>query len=137
MNKQTIYTLLSILLTVVIALGANAQTKEKESGRSIRETLFKDGVGLKAVAAQPVRINAERELSASSPQELRALIFENYTPPGSRGVALRTVAAPQVSPRAGAGKLPSESAAGEAIEAKQAPAAVQTPPTQGNAKEEQ
>ena len=138
MNKQTIYTLLSTLLTVIIAAGANAQTKEKESGRSIRETLFKDGGGIKAVAAQPVRINVERELSANSPQALRALIFENYTPPGAKGVALRSAAAPQtMSGNAGAGKLPSETAAGEPVGAKQAPTAVQTPPTQGNAKEGQ
>ena len=137
MNKQVIYITLSTVLTVIIAMGANAQTNEDKEPKGIRETLFKDGIGIKTAKAQTLGVNAGRELSATSPQKLRELIFENYTAPGSKGMASRSTAAPQGARSAGTVKLPSESVVEEATEAKQGAKPVQTPPTQGNTKEDQ
>ncbi|GGG99038.1 hypothetical protein GCM10007415_38430 [Parapedobacter pyrenivorans] len=147
MKRQTIYPLFIAALTLIIVLDVNAQTKEGNvSEARIRRLLSQDGNDNKAIQfsgatmtrAQTLSVNPKLEVSPNSPQELRALIFENYTPPGAKGVALRSAATPkQATGGAGAGKLPSEMAAAEAAEVQRTAAPVQVPPTQGEAKEEQ
>lgn len=146
MRRQTIYPLLIATLTMIIVMGANAQTKgDNVSEARIRRLLSQDGTENRAIQfnagainrAQTLSINPKHEISPNSPQELRALIFENYTAPASKGVALRSTAIPKLSHSVEVDKLPSESAATELTTAKQATAPVQTPPTQGNTKEDQ
>lgn len=148
MKRQTIYPLFIAALTLITVLDVNAQTKEGNvSEARIRRLLSsQDGNDNKAIQfsgatvtrAQTLPVNPKLEVSPNSPQELRALIFENYTPPGAKGVALRSAATPkQATSGAGADKLPSESAAEPTTVAKQTAAPVQVPPTQGDVKEEQ
>lgn len=148
MKRQTIYPLFIAALTLITVLDVNAQTKEGNvSEARIRRLLSsQDGNDNKAIQfsgatvtrAQTLPVNPKLEVSPNSPQELRALIFENYTPPGAKGVALRSAATPkQATSGAGAGKLPSEMATAEAAEVQRTAAPVQAPPTQGEAKEEQ
>ncbi|WP_353128580.1 hypothetical protein [Parapedobacter pyrenivorans] len=146
MKRQTIYPLFIAALTLITVLDANAQTKQGNvSEARIRRLLSQDGNDNKAIQfsgaamtrAQTLSVNPKLEVSPNSPQELRALIFENYTPPGSKSVALRSAVAPKQSGGAGAGKLPSEMATAEAAEVQPTAAPVQAPPTQGDAKEEQ
>ncbi len=146
MKRQTIYPLLIVTLAMILVTHAHAQTRQDDvSEARIRKLVSPDEEAGTALQFAPVSINRaliqsanlKQVTSPSSPQELRALIFQNYTPPGAKGVALRSAAAPKQSSGAGADKLPSETAAAEANAAKQTVAPVNTPPTQGDVKEEQ
>ncbi len=142
MKRQTIYPLLIATLMTVLAVHAQAQTRQDHvSEARIRRLLSGDGTENKPIQfgagainkIQTLSINPKSEVSPNSSQELRALIFENYTPPGSNRAALRSAATPQLS---GAAKLPSESAATEII-GTETTLPVQAVPTQGDVKEEQ
>ena len=134
MNTKAIYAVLGSALMAVFAVEAKAQTKEgKESGRSIRERLFTGGMPSAAASIRPLGIDAARERSVRTPQELRTLIFHNYTPPGSQGPAQKGAAALQFSQRTSTNKLLSDSPVGDDGGTPTKPA-VQTPPMQGKAK---
>lgn len=136
--------MLIAVLAAVFVTQAQAQTRENNvSEERIRRLLsggdtentaiqFKTGV---VSRAQMLSINPKNEISPNSPQELRALIFENYTPDGPRAATLKATATPQVSRSSGTVKLPSESPVEEA--AKETEPTAHTPPTQGDVKESQ
>ncbi|MFC7525464.1 hypothetical protein ACFQRK_15990 [Parapedobacter sp. GCM10030251] len=146
MKRQTIYSMLIAVYAVILVTHVHAQTGEsKVSEQRIRRLLSKDGTENPNIQFGPVArtkvqtlsISPQRELSVNSPQELRALIFENYTAPRTNGPALRSAATLQRSNNGGVDKLPSESEAEETRPDKPSQPPVQTPPTQGSAKEEE
>lgn len=146
MKRRTIYPLLIAVLAAVFVTQAKAQTRENNISEARIQRLltgdgtentavqFKKGVGNRA---QMLSVNPKNEVSPNSPQELRALIFENYTPPGSRGTALTVKATTQTSRGSGAVKLPSELSAEESAKAVETEPTAHTPPTQGDVKEAQ
>src|SRR5690606_15858832 len=115
MKRQIIYPLLIAVFAAVFVTQVQAQRRENNvSEERIRRLLsdgdtentaiqFKTGTVSKV---QMLSINPKSEVSPNSPQELRALIFENYTPPGSKGTVLKGTAAPQVLRNSGTVKLP-------------------------------
>jgi len=147
MKKQLIYTMLTAVLAAVSVMQVHAQTGESNvSEARIRQLLSADGtknteIKFNAGAVnrvQTLSINRKHEVSPNSPQELRALIFENYTPAVPKSETLRTMKTTLVSRGSGAETLPSESSADETAETMKAEASpAQTPPTQGDVKEEQ
>ncbi|WP_353182577.1 hypothetical protein [Parapedobacter lycopersici] len=146
MKRQTIYPLLIATLMTVLAMHTQAQTRQDNvSEARIRRLLSKDGTENRPILfstgavnkIQTLSINPTHEVSPNSSQELRALIFENYTPPGSRSTALRSATTPQPAHNAGADKLLSASKAEESTGTEQATPPEHTVPTQGDVKEEQ
>src|SRR5690606_28428469 len=117
MKRQTIYPLLIAVLAAVFITRAQAQSRENNvSEERIRRLLsggdtentaiqFKTGAVSKV---QMLSINPKSEVSPNSPQELRALIFEDYPPAGPGAATLKTTATPEVSRSSGVAKLPSE-----------------------------
>lgn len=136
--------LIAVLAAVSVAQAQTGESPVSEarmrrllSGDGTKNTEIKFNTGA-VNRVQTLSINPKHEVSPNSPRELRALIFEDYTPPGAKSVVLRATAAPQVLRGSGAEKLPSESSPAETTNAmKKEASPVQTLPTQGQAKEEQ
>jgi len=143
MKRQAIYSMLTAGCAVILSAHAHAQTGEVTvPEKKIRRLLSKEGKENPAIRfapvnrAQPPSVDPQRERSVSSRNELRGLIFENYTPPAADGPALRRAAAPQQLKKASAEKLPSDSEA-EAVDTSKPDLPSVQVPTQGGVKEEE
>jgi len=146
MKRQIIYPLLIAVLAAVLVTQAQAQTRENQvSEERVRRLLSGDGTANTAIQfkagvvnrAQTRLINPRNEVSPNSSQELRALIFENYTPASPGGAALKATATPPVSRGSGTKELPSELPAEEPAQVVETAPQARTPPTQGDVKEAQ
>lgn len=147
MKRQIIYATLMMALAMISVTRAHAQAPERSvSEERIRRLASPDDAGKTRLQFRPetvsrvqVRsVDPRQVVSPGSPQELRGLIFENYTPPGSARNVRPAAAGPQVLRASGAEKLPSELSPEETTETmNKETSTAQKPPTQGNAEEEQ
>jgi len=146
MKRQIIYATLMVALAVVSVTRAHAQDpKRGVSEERIRRLTAPDDekprlqFGPEAVSRVQMRsVDLKPMVSPNSPQELRALIFEKYNPPGATGAVRPAAGGPQVLRASGAEKLPSELSPEETTETmNKETSTAQKPPTQGNAEEEQ
>lgn len=147
MKRQTIYAMLIVAFAMASIMEAQAQTAESGvSEARIRRLTSPDDKGNTTLrfspaatgGAQMSSVSPKQLISPRSPQELRALIFENYTPPALKGTALKATAVPQASRNLSAEKLPSELSPEETTKTmSKEPSPAPALPTQGNAKEAQ
>lgn len=147
MKRQIIYVTLMVALAVVSVTRAHAQAREQGvSEERIRRLTAPDDTEKPRLLFSPAAVSRVQMrsvdlkpvVSPNSPQELRALIFENYNPPGATGNVRPAAAGPQVLRASGAEKLPSELSPEETTETmNKETSTAQKPPTQGNAEEEQ
>lgn len=140
MKKQVIYTMLAAVLAAVVVMPAHSQTGENGvSEARLRRILASDGATGKTFqfSTEPVAkvqmsaVNPKSVVLPNSPQELRALIFENYTP---QGVSPKRAMSAERLVGAATEQLPSDSPAEETAETTPPK---HTPPTQGVEKEAQ